>query len=187
MKIETIKSMVKQKHIPLSDLKIVCERLNICIILNHYRDDDNNHKTRKILYGDGSDKNKERIEIGYIENHYFLIKETEYTSYCIKNYEEVKDIDNFNKIIKKYSNHKGRKGYEMSDKRFLNSFDLIILMMENKDLFFEKINAGNINIYDEVYLRKLNENLFESLEYTKDDYNLIEKKEPKNNKIECRK
>ena len=89
---------------------------------------------------------------------------------------------NNNKIIKKYSNHKGRKGYEMSDKRFLNSFDLIILMMENKDLFFEKINAGNINIYDEVYLRKLNDNLFESLEYTKDDYNLIEKKEPKNNR-----
>ena len=54
--------------------------------------------------------------------------------------------------------------------------------MENKDLFFEKINAGNINIYDEVYLRKLNDNLFESLEYTKDDYNLIEKKEPKNNR-----
>jgi len=114
-KLETIKNMVKQKHIPLSDLKIVCERLDICIILNHYRDD-------------------------------------------------------------------GRKGYEMSDKRFLNSFDLIILMMENKELFFEKINAGNINIYDEVYLRKLNDNLFESLEYTKDDYNLIEKKEPKNNR-----
>lgn len=178
-KLETIKSMVKQKHIPVKDLKIICERLDICIVLNHYRDDDNNHKTRKIVYGDGSDKNKERVEIGYIENHYFLIKETEYTSYCIKNYEDVKDIDNFNKIIEKRGN---RKGYKMSDKRFLNSFDLIILMMENKELFFEKINAGNINIYDEVYLRKLNENLFESLEYTKDDYNLIEKKEPKNNR-----
>lgn len=180
-KLETIKTMVKQKHIPLSDLKIVCERLDICIVLHHYRDDDTINKTRKILYGDASDKNKERVEIGYIENHYFLIKETEYTSYCIKNYEDVKDIDNFNKIIGKRGN---RKGYVKSNKNFLNSFDLIILMMENKDLFFEKINAGNINIYDEVYLRKLNENLFESLEYTKDDYNLIEKKEPKNNKIE---
>jgi len=164
-KLETIKTMVKQKHIPLSDLKIVCERLDICIVLNHYRDDNNNHKTRKILYGD---KNKERVEIGYIENHYFLIKETEYTSYCIKNYEDVKDIDNFNKIIEKRGN---RKGYKMSDKRFLNSFDLIILMMENKDLFFEKINAGNINIYDEEFDDKNDDNIFE--DFLKNNYNNI--------------
>jgi DNA polymerase III epsilon subunit-like protein len=177
-KLETIKIMVKQKHIPVSDLKIICERLDICIVLHHYRTDDNNHKTRKIIYGN---QDKERVEIGYIENHYFLIKETKYTSYSIKNYEHVKHLENFNKIIKKYTN---RQSYRMDDKRFINSFDLIILMMENKDLFFERINAGNINIYDEVYLKKLNQNSFESLEYTKNDYNLIKKKEPKIEKIE---
>lgn len=166
-KLETIKTMVKQKHIPLSDLKIVCERLDICIVLHHYRDVGKN-KTRKLVYGDASDKNKERVEIGYIENHYFLIKETEYTSYCIKNYEDVKDIDNFNKIIGKRGN---RKGYVKSNKNFLNSFDLIILMMENKDLFFEKINAGNINIYDEEFDDKNDDNIFE--DFLKNNYNNI--------------
>jgi hypothetical protein len=47
-------------------------------------------------------------------------------------------------------------------------------MMENKDYFFEKINAGNINKYDEVYLDKLKENTFESLEYGECDYRKVE-------------
>jgi hypothetical protein len=177
-KLEIIKNMVKQKHIPLKDLKMVCERLEICIVLYHYRDDNTLNKTRKLVYGN---QYKEKVEIGYIENHYFIIKETQYTSYCIKNYQEVKDLENFNKIIEKRGN---LKGYKMSDKRFLNSFDLIILMMEYKDQFFDKINAGNINIYDEVYLNKLNKNLFQSLEYTKDDYNPIIKKDNKEKKID---
>ncbi|NDB56710.1 hypothetical protein EB169_12900, partial [archaeon] len=48
-----------------------------------------------------------------------------------------------------------------------------------KDYFFTKINAGNVNAYDEVYLKKLEENNFESLEYTEKDYRLLEKKETK--------
>jgi hypothetical protein len=162
-KLETIKNMVKQKHIPLKDLKMVCERLEICIVLYHYRDDNTLNKTRKLVYGN---QYKEKVEIGYIENHYFIIKETQYTSYCIKNYQEVKDLENFNKIIRKI-----KTTYVRDDKRFLNSFDLIILMMEYKDQFFDKINAGNINIYDEEFDDKNDDNIFE--DFLENNYNNI--------------
>ena len=88
--LETIKHTVKQKHIPLADLKMVCERLEICNVLSHHPPStDHTHKNRKIVNGN---KYKTKGEIGYIETHYFLIKQTEYTSYCIENYEEVKEL-----------------------------------------------------------------------------------------------
>ena len=46
--------------------------------------------------------------------------------------------------------------------------------MENKTYFFDKIDAGNINILDELYLNKLKENSFLNLEYDEEnETNLI--------------
>ena len=75
--LKIIKDMIKLKHIPIKDLKIVCDRLKINIILWKF-----DSKTRKIEYGKNYNK---KVNIGIIENHYFLVKETFYTSYSIKN------------------------------------------------------------------------------------------------------
>lgn len=154
-KLEKIKEMIKLKKIPISDIKIVCDKLRVGITIWF----SNTNQTRKVSYGKQYDIN---INIGYIENHYFLIKDTKYTSYSIKNYDSVKDLDDFNMIYKKT----GMK----SNQRFINTFELVSLMMENKDYFFDKIDAGNINKYDEIYLDKLKDNSFACLEYDINDY-----------------
>jgi hypothetical protein len=172
--LESLKHLIKQKHVPLCDLKTVCDRLEICIILHHYRSSiDSRHKNRTRVFGD---KYIPKVDIGYIENHYFLIKETKYTSYSIKNYDTIKDLKDWNKIVKKRTDG---NGYLRDENRYINSFDVISLMLQNKDYFFTKINAGNVNAYDEVYLKKLEQNNFESLEYTDKDYRLLEKQETK--------
>ena len=105
-------------------------------------------------------------DIGYIENHYFAIKESFYTGYSIKNYDSLKDLDNFNMII----NKEGKK----NKNRCINTFDVLNLMMQNKDYFFVKIDAGNINKYDEIYFNNLKDNSFECLDYNDSDYRLID-------------
>jgi len=160
-KLEAIKDMIKLKNIPLTDLKKVCDKLKIGIKLWRIRKD--NENTRKEIYGNQYDI---IVDIAFIENHYFLVKDTTYTSYSIKNYDLVKELDNFNMIYNKLGNK--------SNNRFINTFDLVSLMIENKDYFFEKIDAGNINRYDEIYLNNLKENTFESLEYTEIDYREID-------------
>lgn len=161
-KLEVIKDMIKLKNIPLSDLKKVCDKLKIGIKLWRIKKD--NQKTRKEVFGKEYDT---MVDIGYIENHYFLVKDSKYTSYSIKNYDSIKELDNFNMI---YNN----RGQKIND-RFINTFDLVSLMIENKDYFFEKIDAGVINRYDEIYINNLKENTFESLEYNEDiDTRLID-------------
>ena len=161
-KLEAIKDMIKLKNIPLTDLKKVCDKLKIGIKLWRIKKD--NHKIRKEVFGKEYDT---IVDIGYIENHYFLVKDTTYTSYSIKNYDSIKELDNFNMIY----NKRGEK----INNRFINTFELVNLMIENKDYFFEKIDAGVINRYDEIYINNLKENTFESLEYDKNiDTRLID-------------
>ena len=167
-KLESIKDMIKLKHIPLTDIKKVCDKLKICIKINYLREnktDDKRNKTSCVCYGKEYSEIKS-VNIGYIENHYYMIKETNYTSYSIKNYDLVKDLDDFNMIY----NKRGDK----SNNRFINTLELLYLMMKNKDYFFTKIDAGNINKYDEIYIDKLKDNSFESLDYSECDYRLVE-------------
>lgn len=156
-KLEKIKDMIKLKHIPLTDIKKVSDKLKIGITIWRMRDDLD--KIRTVIYGKEYDIN---VNIGYIENHYFLVKDCDYTSYSIKNYDLVKDLDHFNMIYDK----RGR----ICNNRYINTFQLLHIMMKYKDYFFDKIDAGNINKYDEIYLDKLKENLFECLDYGEDNY-----------------
>lgn len=88
-------------------------------------------------------------DIGLIDKHYFIINKTEYTSYAIDNYDEIKHIKNFNKIYKK----EGKK-YKFINTRFINSFDLIKKMFINKNKYFEPItlkNCGTFNNFTERF------------------------------------
>jgi hypothetical protein len=160
-KLECVKDMIKLKHIPLTDIEKVCDKLKIGITIWRKKEDVNN--VRKVVFGK---QYMVMVDIGYIENHYFLVKNSVYTSYSIKNYDEVKNLKDFNYITDK-------TGKKKKD-RTINTFDLIDLMMKNKDYFFKKINAGNINKYDEIYLDKLKDNSFECLEYNENDYRLVD-------------
>jgi len=144
-KLEQIKDMIKLKHIPLKDVEKICKKLKINIIVWRKKDCGRVIKTK---FGENYDID---VDIGYIENHYFLVENIEYTAYSIKNYEMLKDKQDFNMIYDK-------RGW-MCDNRYITTFGLLSLMMENKEYFFTKINAGNINKYDEIYIDKLKDNL----------------------------
>lgn len=159
-KLEQIKDMIKLKHIPLKDVETICKKLKINIIVWRRKDCGRVIKTK---FGKTYDID---VDIGYVENHYFLVQDCNYTAYSIKNYNLVKDQKDYNKIYDK-------RGWKC-DNRFITTFGLLSLMMENKDYFFTRIDAGNVNKYDEIYIDKLKDNSFECLDYTDEDYRLIQ-------------
>ena len=75
-------------------LKIIAEQLKIYIALYKPICETNKHKDA-CYYGNPQ---YQRINIGLIDEHYFLIEKTNFTSYSIINYFDVYDKLNFNRI-----------------------------------------------------------------------------------------
>ena len=124
-KIETIKLSVKNRIIPRCALKGICEKVNIKIILKFIYENSNHHKQ---VYG----TSEEEYVIGLIDEHYFLVEKTEVTSYCLLNYDEVKDEKDFNKIFSFFDGY-----YKRSNNRFIDSFDVVKCLLQNKSLLKE--------------------------------------------------
>ena len=147
----SIKCLCKNQYIPMKDLKTIAEKLNIYITVRRITDE-----KKKTHYG--NNKHPE-IKLGIIEKHYFLIQETNYTRFSIENYNDVKDLKDFNRICKKDS--KSGK-YKYSNDRFIDSYKIIKILVDNKHIYLEEIKFTNelymTNKYKEV-------NLFGSLEY----------------------
>ena len=134
-KFDKLKTIIKTRYIPQKDLIKIASHLDICIVLRKLNTRDN------LTYGD---KNKTKIEIGLIDEHYFLIEKTNYTSFSIKNYFEVCKINDFNKIYKKKSSK-----YEKINNRFITSYDLVKLLIENKETHLEDITMINCGIFSQ--------------------------------------
>ena len=80
-------------------------------------------------------KNKQELyTIGLVDEHYFIIDKTELTSYCLKNYDDVKHINNSNMIYMKSG-----ETYKTSNQKYINSFKVVKLLLENKDKLLEPI------------------------------------------------
>jgi hypothetical protein len=153
--------------IPKCKLNEISERLRIRIKLkalnsNGKIDKVRYYPTNKELYN----KFEEEYNIGNINNHYFINDKTNYTKYSIENYDDIKDIENFN-----YINQKKKKYYEKNKNRTITSFKLIKLMMENKEKYFNPI------LYNKEIIKTIHENKLEkigSLEYDKNNLKKIE-------------
>ena len=63
-----------------------------------------------------------------VKGHYFINDYTELTSYCLDNYEEIKDIKDCNEIYKKF-NDKYKRGNDI----FIKAFQVFKVLMENVD------------------------------------------------------
>ncbi len=140
---EIIKRMIMNRCIPLCDIPKICEAAQIQIIV---KTEDIKNNGRRI-YGKQYD---EVYTIGSLIEHYFIIETTEYTSYCIKHYNEVKDEPNFNTIYGKIKNT-----YVRNKDKFIDSFDLIKHMLNDKDTFFTEITLedkyiASTQFYDKV-------------------------------------
>ena len=67
----------------------------------------------------------EKYKLGLVDNHYFINGTTNVTSYCLGNYEEMKDISGSNYICRKTSNHDER---DKTGKRFITAFQLFKIL-----------------------------------------------------------
>ena len=150
--IDRIKVSIKTMNLPMRVIKKIAEDNNLFITVQHV-----NSYNKINKYGD---KTKDRIRLGIIENHYFIIEKTNYTSYSIKNYEMMskKYPTNFN-LYKKIN--------EKTKTDFINSYALIKLLVENKDYFLKPLTNCN-ELYETQYSSKIK--TFGNLEIDDSEY-----------------
>lgn len=155
-KLNQMKEFVKSGSVPITKLKNIAKKLNICIVLKRNEKD-------LIYYGNKEDT---QYKINLIDNHYFLDCKIDITSYALKNYDEIKDIKDYHKINKK----KG-KYYEKSNQHQINSFRVVNYLLENKKKLLKSIPILDIMAtpyynnmidnndleYDRISCSKLNE------------------------------
>ena len=144
---EIIKRMIKNRCIPLCDLQKICNASQIQIRIK--TDDSANNSKR--VYGKEYD---EVYHIGNLLEHYFIIEPTQYTSYSIKNYNELKIKPSFNQIygLKKTT-------YMRDEKHYIDTFDIVKLMLQDKDTFFTEITLEDKFIASTQFYDKVNDEI----------------------------
>jgi hypothetical protein len=151
-KLEIIKRMIKNRCIPLCDIQKICDSAQIQIRI---KTEDIKNNGRRI-YGKEYD---EVYNIGCLLEHYFIIEPTEFTSYSIKHYEELKNVKDFNQIYGKVGN-----SYVRNKDKYIDTFDIIKLMLLNKDTFFSEITLEDKHIASTQFYDMVNNEIIH-LEY----------------------
>lgn len=151
--IEDLKLRMKNRNIPRSDLKKIAEDYNLTIIVRTANQE--KAKIKPFVYGKGENP----IYIGSLDNHYFLIEKTNYTRFCLENYEEVKNEMNSNTIIKR----KG-KYFERDATRCIDSYDLVKTLLANKNKLLKEITMNDQLIATTQFYDKVNTEIT-TLEY----------------------
>ena len=166
-KVNRLKMMVLNRNIPICKLEMICQKLDICIVLKR------DGRTCK-YYGD---KSKQTFNIGLIDSHYFSIETVNITSYALKNYFKLKQkygVD-FHDIYN--GKHKRDK------KRTIDSYKVITLLLENKHECLEKMTISN-DVMTTQFYDKITE--FSNLEY--EEKEVVEFEKPsKTEKLEFKK
>ena len=153
--INSIKFMCAGLYVPTNKLKEVADKYNLTIRVKPIND---NNKVKK--YGNG----ERVINMGLIDKHYFAIKTIPYTLYSIKNYEELKDKENWNEIYKVDIEY--LDGFRKSKDRYTDSFQAIKYMFENKESYLKPMPYEDM--LDTQYSGETGE--IEVLEYDDDDF-----------------
>lgn len=165
-KVEQMKTIVRNSHIPMSKLSDICEMLRIQIQLKTKIGE------KSTCYGK---EHTEIYKIGLLESHYFILDTTENTSYSIENYESIKNEPKHNLIYKKRNN-----SYRRDSSKFIDSFTAIHLLIENKHTLLEKIPYDHLTRTQ--YHKKFDEEI-KTLEYDDSNVKAIEYEEPKNKEV----
>ena len=118
--IEQMKRVIMTRDVPQRLIKNICEKFDLHITIRYIN---SNHNLRR--YGN---KEKPEIKLGLIDEHYFYIDEVPVSSYALKNYNTLKKYKNWYNIqgITKDGKLKRRN-------RYINSYDVIKILIENKD------------------------------------------------------
>lgn len=144
---------VRHKHITreMSQKKIkeIAESMGLYITV---RRPEANGQLRK--YGI---KNDNPIKLGLIEKHYFIIKKIDVSSYALKNYESIRDLPDWNRIVKRRANGT----YMNSNARQIESYEVVKILLENKDALLTEIPLDEL--YHTLYYKTTPQ--IEHLEY----------------------
>ena len=158
VKLQELILSLRNRHIHKCGLENVCNTLEIHIELISLRNDGETNRVEH--YGKDFD---EKCNLGLVKGHYFINDYTELTSYCLDNYEEIKDIKDCNKIYREINDT-----YERGSDRFIKAFQMFKIMMENVDKlitpmeltddvlntqFYDKVDAYNTLEYNEKNCR----------------------------------
>ena len=112
--------------IPMNKLKQLAEDLKIHLVV--ITDDNSRHHH----FNKTAEKT---IKIGLINDHYFAIEKTKITSFALKNYQQVKHNKDFERIVGMKQDGKPK----WTKTRFIDSFNLIRVLLENKDKLLAEI------------------------------------------------
>jgi hypothetical protein len=146
--LDVLKTKIKNRIVPVSVMDDIADVIQKQI---RVKTKDVNHRDRRI-YGKKYD---DVINIGLLENHYFIIEKTTITSYCLEHYEELKDLPNCNLIY----NSMGMKNKD----RCIDSYDLVKHLLNNKNLLTQ-ISMDDALIATTQFYDQINQNIV-SLEY----------------------
>lgn len=160
-----IKTFVRSRNIPISDLGEICELLNIQINLKKIE-----RKDHVLKYGDTAD---EQYNIGLIEGHYFLIEPFPCTSFALLNYQEVCKQKDFHKIAKRRSGG----GFMRQSDRFISTFEAIELIWSMSDSLLVPIGFENSEIAITQFYQNTKQTITTLTEPTAKNYKEIVLKE----------
>lgn len=157
------------------DLHNMCDvQIGDNIIIHTYDSVKKQERTTKY----GKIKQERQIHIALFECHYFIYEDTDYTSYSINNYNEVKEEKEFNRITKIQDGIYKRD----KSKPKINSLKLVRLLLAGEH--FKKLNMDN---FHESHRHKDIKNLtyLEDINLEQQPYVIKEQKEHNTNIWAC--
>ena len=119
-KLQELVLSLRNRHIHECDLKIVCNTLEIHIELISAKTDG---LSRIEHYGKDFDG---KYNLGLAKGHYFINDYTGFTSYCLDNYEETKDIKDCNEIYQKVKDN-----YKRGNDIFIKALQVFKVLIAN--------------------------------------------------------
>ena len=135
------------------DLRNLCNELSLQIKLTSVRKEG---ITRIDYYGD--QEAEDHFNIGLYNDHYFIHDKTNLTSFCLEQYNDIKFIEECNKIYRKEGNI-----YKRASDRYIDSVKMFQILIANKDELLEPINYNEdilkTQFYDKV-------DTYDTLDYT---------------------
>jgi hypothetical protein len=156
--IDTAKVLFRSAFIPKTRLGEVADKCKICISVKS-----ETNKKQFEVYGD---KTKPMVKIGIIENHYFLIEDTPYTQYAIKNYWTMNEFEFFKKMYDgeegghywgdAYARDTRNNKLKFSKTRpRMNSYNLIEYLVENKKECLMDLSEAQSKVETTPYYKKI--------------------------------
>ena len=157
---------IKTRNIPKNKLPFICSKLNIKLRITEYlpKKEGQNKHSKTTMYGEGNII----IDLGVIEQHYFLKEKSNYTWFSIENYDRVKDYDKWNEITALIKNKDGSFYAKRNKEKFKNSYELIKNLVREKEKYLTEICVDDKMIISPFY-EEVKNKTFYSLNYDEDE------------------